>query len=231
MFPDAFSGCHSQAHAFGLAQWSLSRASQRSPNFISVTVMLSARSQAAAKDRTSVAQLRPRQRHRGTHFDARVSSGEGTQRPLAPAGLPDPQARSAGPPARWNLAEPDPAGAATRLTGPLASLPSCPGSGAALGAPPLPQPARRAPRGSLSAPGSEQGALELTAPRSSLAPAPGKGERSPGRRGHPGCKGIPGRAVLPRGNRPTGPSPAEWERSEPSPARLNGSEPSQARLS
>lgn len=57
----------------------------------------------------------------------------GSHCPLASAGLPDPQARSLGPPARWNLAEPDPAGAARRLTGPLASLPSCPGSGAALG--------------------------------------------------------------------------------------------------
>lgn len=120
----------------------------------------------------------------------------GSQCPLTSAGLPDPQARPLGPPARWYLAEPDPAGAATRLTRPLASRPSCPGSGAALGAPLLPQPARRAPQGSLSAPGSERGAPGLSVPRGSPAPSPGRGKRSPGPAGASRLQGHPEPGVL-----------------------------------
>lgn len=72
----------------------------------------------------------------------------GSQCLLASAGLPEPQARPLRPPARWNPAEPDPAGAATRLTRPLACVPSCPGA-----------EQRSGHRSSRSPPGERPGAL------------------------------------------------------------------------
>lgn len=224
LFPHAFSGSHSQAHAFGLAQWSLLPYPRDYSGLQTLFLLPSGcqlAPQAAAKDRTSVAQLRPQGRGTKGHTSTPVSPPvTGSQCPLASAGLPDPQARPLGPPARWKLAEADPAGAAARLTRPLASLRSCPAAERRSGhrcsrSPPGERPGRalaRCARAGTGSAGAER------APRLART-CPGEGRAVPGPGG-----GIPAARASRAGQfYPGGTGRAAR-------VQLNGIDPSQAQL-